>query len=133
MSNVSSILIVFHRFFTSIAQGNVDVRVSLNFVPKADDEGGITRAVCLYHQCNQSTHLTDGMTVTSLSASPQHKTSAATSSMPNHTKLKIITYRLCQIILNQSLSCKFKRDANFEDALKQNCSKKEKTYNKNFL
>jgi hypothetical protein len=39
-------------------------------------EKGVT-STTLHHQCNQFTHVTDGMTVTSLSASLQHKTSAA--------------------------------------------------------
>jgi len=46
-------------------------------------EKGVTSAT-LYHQCNQSTHITDGMTVTSLSATLQQKTGAARD-------------RLCQI------------------------------------
>ena len=61
------------------------------FVPKANaDEGGIMPAVCLFRQCNQSIHVTDGVTVTSLSNSLQYKTSAAM----NH---------VCQIALNQTL------------------------------
>jgi len=37
------------------------------FVPKADaDEGGIMQAVCLFHRCNQSIHVTDGVMVMSL-------------------------------------------------------------------
>jgi hypothetical protein len=124
-SNVSSILIVFRRFSTCIALGDVDLCVSLSFVPKVDAEGGITRDACLYHRCNQSIHVTGGMTVMPLSARPQRKTSAATSSMPNHIKPKIITYHLCQIALNQSLSCKFKSGVNFNAAFKQNCSKKK--------
>ena len=124
-SNVSSILTAFCPFFTCIALGDVDLCVSLNFTAKAYDEGGITWDACLYHQCHQSIHITDGMTVMSLSASPQHKTSAATSFMPSHIKLKMITYRLCQIALNQSLLCKFKSGVNFHDVLKQNCSIKK--------
>jgi hypothetical protein len=44
------ILIVFCQFFTCRVLGDVDLRLSLIFLPEAnDDEGGITRAVCLYH------------------------------------------------------------------------------------
>jgi hypothetical protein len=41
-------------------------------------EGGTTSAALLYHQRNQSTHVTDGVTVTSVPASLQHKTRMAT-------------------------------------------------------
>jgi len=50
-------------------------------------EGGSTLAALLYHQCNQSIHVTHGMTIMSLSASLHHKTSAATDCV-------------CQITLN---------------------------------
>jgi len=50
-------------------------------------EWGTTSAVLLYHQHNQSTHVTDGVAVTSLSASLQNKTSVARD-------------HLCQIALN---------------------------------
>jgi hypothetical protein len=47
----------------------------LIFVTKAnDDEGGIG----LYHQHNQSMHVTDQVTATSLVTNIQHKTSVAT-------------------------------------------------------
>jgi hypothetical protein len=53
-------------------------------------ERGTTSATWLY-QHNQSVHVTDGMTVTSLSESLQYKTSVAIgSSMPNCDKPKII-------------------------------------------
>jgi len=48
-------------------------------------------ATWLYHQHNQSIHVTDGMTVMSLSTILLHKTSTATD-------------RLCQIVLNWKLS-----------------------------
>jgi len=42
MSNFSSVLIVFHRFFTSLALGDVYLHFSLIFIPKANaDNGGI--------------------------------------------------------------------------------------------
>jgi len=63
----------------------------LILVTKADAvEKGTTSAAYLYHQCNQSTHMTDGMTVTSLSTSLQHKTRAAMDCV-------------CQILLKQKL------------------------------
>jgi hypothetical protein len=47
------ILIVFHQFFTRSALGDVDLCLSVIFIPKtSDDEGGIAQAACLYHQCN---------------------------------------------------------------------------------
>jgi predicted ATP-grasp superfamily ATP-dependent carboligase len=73
-----------------------------------DGERGITRAACLYHQHNQSLSVIDGTTVASLSANLQHKYGQG-SSMPNHIKLKNIAYQICQIALNQKLSCKFKK------------------------
>jgi len=43
MSNFSLIPIVFHHFFTCIALGDVDLRFSLIFIPKATaDKGEIT-------------------------------------------------------------------------------------------
>jgi len=69
-------------------------------VTKADAiEKGTTSAACLYHQCNQSTHVTDGITVTLLSASLQYKTSSQGSCMPNCVKPKIVTCCPCQIAL----------------------------------
>jgi hypothetical protein len=52
-------------------------------------------ATWLYHRLNQSIHMTDGMTVTSFSASLLQNISAA-------------TYLLCQIMLNRKLSRKFR-------------------------
>jgi hypothetical protein len=64
----------------------------LILVTKADAVvKGTTSAACLYHQCNQSTHVTDGVTVTSLSATLQRKTRATKD-------------RVWQIVLNQKLS-----------------------------
>ena len=103
--NFSSKPIVFCRFCIWIAQGGIDLHFSLILVTKANAvEGGITSAVWLFHQCNQSTHGADGMTVMSLSASLEHRISDGrdclsqivltktyhVSSMPNHVKLKII-------------------------------------------
>jgi hypothetical protein len=61
MSNYSSIATAFCPFFTWIALGDVDFRFSLILGTNvnAAEEGTIS-AACLYHQCNQSTHVTDG-------------------------------------------------------------------------
>ena len=89
-SNFSSILIIFCLFFTWIAPSNADLRFRLILVTKANAvEEGTVSSECLYHHCNQSIHLTDGMTGMSFSAILQHKKSAARGC-------------LCQIVLNQS-------------------------------
>ena len=78
MYNFSSIPIVFRQFFSLIALGDVELHFSLMLVRKANAvEEETTYAAWLYHQRNQSTHMTDGMTVTSLSASLLQKISAA--------------------------------------------------------
>jgi len=89
------------HFFTWIALGNVDLRFSLILASKVNAvEWGTTSAAWLYHQLNQSIHLTDGVTVTSLSGSPNKRQvrprivyakSLSTenylvSCMPNHVK-----------------------------------------------
>jgi len=50
----------------------------------------------LYHQHNQFIHVTDGMTVTSLSASLLQK-------------IRVAKDFVCQIVLNRILLCKFKK------------------------
>ena len=78
-SNFTSVLIVFCRYFTWIALGDVDLCFSRTWVTKANAvEGGTTSATRLCHKSNQFTHVTDGVTMTSLSASLQHTISAAT-------------------------------------------------------
>ena len=58
-----------------------------------------TSALWLYHQHNQSTHLTVGMTLTSLSASLQHETSVARDWLCQITiNWKNILYCLYQIV-----------------------------------
>jgi len=95
--NFSSIPIVFHQFFTWIILSDVDLCSSLNLVTKANAvEWGTTSAMWLYYQCNQSTDVADGVTVMSLSASLQWKTSATRD-------------RLCRITLNWNLSHKFEK------------------------
>jgi len=73
--------------FIWIPLGDVEFHVSLIWE---------SEAVCLYQQCNQSIHMTDGMTVTSLSASPLNKISVAMD-------------HLCQITLKRKLSHKFEK------------------------
>jgi len=63
-------------------------------------EGGTTSAEWLYHQCNQSIHTSDAVSVTSLSARLQHMASAATD-------------HLCQTVLSQKLSHKFEKWCKF--------------------
>jgi hypothetical protein len=102
MSNFSSVLIVFHRFFTWIVQGNADLHFSLILVWKANavEEETKWAAAWLYHQYNQSIHVTDGMTVTSLPASLLQKISMTTNC-------------LCQIALNRNLLRKFEKWCKF--------------------
>jgi len=84
-------LIVFHQFFTWIALGDVDLYFSLMLVMEANAvEEETTWGTQLHHQLNQSTHGTDGVTVTSLSAShPQ--------------KINVDTNHLRQTALNQKI------------------------------
>jgi hypothetical protein len=97
MSKFSLVLTVFCLFFTCITLGDVDLHFSSIFIQATNGkEGTVKQAARLYHQCNQSIHVTDAMTVTSLSASLGHKISVA-------------TFHLCQIMLNWTLSHKFKK------------------------
>ena len=83
---------VFRQFFTWIELGKFDLRFSHILATKANVvEGETIRAACLYHQRNQSTHVADGVTATSLSASLLQTLSAATDC-------------LCQITLNRKIS-----------------------------
>jgi hypothetical protein len=91
MCNFSSILIVFHQFFTWIALGDADLHFSLILVRKANAVDEETKwATWFYHQRNQSIHVTDGVKVTSLLASLLQK-------------VKVTTNHLCQIMLNRKL------------------------------
>jgi len=111
--NFSSIRIVFCRFFTWIALGEVDWRSSLILLTKPNDaEGENTSAKRLYHQYNQSIHMTDSKTITLLSASLQHKTSAATD-------------HLCQTAFNRKFSHKFKKSCKFSSHIKVKSHKKK--------
>jgi hypothetical protein len=88
VSNFYPVLTAFRQFFTWIALGEVDLHFSVILVAKANAvEGGTTSSVLWYHQHYQATHVTDGVTVTTLSTNLKHKTSAARE-------------WLCQIMLN---------------------------------
>jgi hypothetical protein len=76
---------------TWTALGDEDLRFSVLLVTNANAvEGRITSPTRLYHQHNQSTHMSDGVTVMSVSASLQQKTRVAMD-------------HVCQILLNQKL------------------------------
>jgi len=91
-SNFPSILIAWCRFFTCAALGDVDLCFSHIFISKPMMTKGEPHEMhLLYHQHNQHKHVTDGVKVTWISASPQRKTSTA-------------KFRQRQIALNQKLS-----------------------------
>jgi len=70
--------------------------------------------------------MTDGMTVTSLSASLQHKTRVAMDHVCQITlNLKVITYHRWQIVLNERLSCKFENWCKFSSRIKTKSHKKK--------
>jgi hypothetical protein len=110
-----SVMIVLCRFFTLIALGDVNLCFSLILVTKANVvEGGTTSATWLYNQHTQSTHVTEGVTVTSLSSILQHKTSAARD---HCAKLRYIeNYRM-----------NTKHGVNVQVMLRWNCSKINRT------
>jgi hypothetical protein len=98
--------VVFHLDFARLRR----LHFSFIFIPKANvDEPGTTAAVCLCHQCNQCIHVTDGTTVTALSASLQHKTSAVTFCLYHIAVNPNIVMCLCHIALNRSVLRKFKK------------------------
>jgi hypothetical protein len=76
-------------------------------------EGGTASAAGLYNQHNQSIHMSDGVTVTSLFASLQHKASMATD-------------HLSQIMLCQKLSHKFEKWCRFSSYVKAKSHKKSR-------
>ena len=118
-SNFSSIPIVLHRFFSQIGLNDVDLCFSLILLTTATAfEEGTKWAAWLCHKLSQSICMTDGMTAMSLSASFQHKTCNHGSCMPHHIKLKTVTYRLCQIALNRTLSHKFEKGRKFSSHVK---------------
>jgi hypothetical protein len=104
--NFSSVLIGFRRLFNCISTGDADLHLSYILETRANDiEGAATSAVS-YHQCNQSIHVTDGMTVTTLSSSLQHKATATMDCV-------------CQMTLNRKLSHKSEKWLNSEVALQR--------------
>ena len=94
-SNFSSVLIVFHQFFTWIGLDDMPLQFSFMLVRRAIAvEGKINCALLFYRQCNQSVHVTDGMTMMSLSASLLQK-------------ISVTMDYLWQIMLNSKLSHQF--------------------------
>jgi hypothetical protein len=100
MSNFCSIPTVFHRCFTWIALGDVHLCFSLMVTQANAVEGELHQPCVYHHQHNLSVHMTDGITVTSLSASLQYKARAA-------------THHVCHIVLHQKLSNKFQKSCKF--------------------
>jgi len=73
-----------------------------------------------YSNSNQCIQVTDGLTVTLCSASLQHNDkSNHRLCMPHRVKLKITAYCLCQIQLNWTLSCEFKKWCQFSNRVKR--------------
>jgi hypothetical protein len=106
MSNFLSVQIVYHWFLTWFALCDVDLCFSLMLIRETNAAEKVTRwAKWLYHQHNQSIHMTDGMTVTSLSASLLSKISAAKD-------------LVCRIVLNGILLCRFKKWCKFSSHIK---------------
>jgi len=68
-------------------------------------EEGTTSTTWLYHQCNQSIHINDGVSNTR----------------------SVATDHLCQIVLNQQLLCKFKKWCKFSSHVKTKSCKNETT------
>jgi hypothetical protein len=96
----------FHRIFTWISLGDFDLCFPLMLERKADAvKEETTWAVWLHHQCNQSIHIRDGMSVASLSANLPQRTSVAT----DHP---------WQITLNRRLSRKLKNWRKFSIGIK---------------
>ena len=104
-SNLSSLQIVLHGFSTWIALGDVDLCFSIMLSRKVNDlKEETTWAMWLYHQRNKSIHVTDGVTVMSLSASLVQKIRAPMD-------------RLCQIALNWKLTHEFKKQFKFSSCM----------------
>jgi hypothetical protein len=118
---------VFHWFFTWIVLRYADLHFLLILVMKANAvEGGTTSAMWLYHQRNQTIHVTDGVTVTSLSASLQHKTQAAMDHICQIIlNKKLSHYCPRQITLNRKLSRKFEKWCKFSSHVKAKSHKKK--------
>jgi len=114
MSNFSSVLIVFHQFFTWITQGDVDLCITLILITKAN----AIEATWLYHQRNQPIQMPDDVIVMSMSTSLQHKTYAATD-------------HVCKIMLNWKFCVNLK--SGVTSHVKVKSCKKEIALNKTCL
>jgi hypothetical protein len=92
-SNYSPIRIVVYRFFffTLIVRGDANLRFSFILATITNAVEEETRlSVWLYHRCNQSIHVTDGVTATPLSARLTQCKCGLGSSAPSRFKPKII-------------------------------------------
>ena len=111
-SNCSSILFVSRVFFTWVVLSDAYLCLSPILVTNDNAvEGGTTSAAWSHQLRNQSIRFTDGVTVTSLSAGLQHKTSAARN-------------LLCHIALNQTLRRKFEKLYNSSSRVKEKWAKR---------
>ena len=105
-------MIVFRQFFTWVTLDDGYLHFSFMFVRKANTTEEQTRwTTWLYHQHNPSIHVTDGMKVTSLSASLLQKISVPMD-------------WLRQITLNWKLWCKCKKWRTFSSHVKAKCKNK---------
>jgi len=75
LSNFPSVPTVLYQFLTCIALSDADLRFSLMLTKACVIEEETKWAAWLYHWCNQSIHLTEGVTVMSLPASHLQKIS----------------------------------------------------------
>jgi len=75
VSNFPSVPAVLYQFLTCIALSVADLCFSLMLTKASAVEEETKWAAWLYHRCNQSKHLTEGVTVMSLSASLLQKIS----------------------------------------------------------
>ena len=116
---ILSMLIVFQHFFTWIALGTVDFHVCVILVTKANAVmGGTTSATWLYRSY-QSIHMTGGMTVMSLFATPPTLNTTGHGLCTSHrVKPKSIAYLQCQIALHRKLSHRFWKWCKFSSHIK---------------
>jgi hypothetical protein len=100
-SNFSWVTIFFHQFFTWISLDDVDWHISFMLARKDNALQVATKwALWLCHHYNQSIHMTDRVTVSSLTVSLLQKISVATD-------------LLLQIMLNWKLSLIFEKWCKF--------------------
>ena len=107
-------------FFTWIALGIVDFHVCVILVTKANAvKGGGTTSVAWLYRRYQSIHMTDGMTVMSLFATPPTLDKTGHGLCTSHcVKPKSITYLQCQITLHRKLSHRFWKWCKFSSHIK---------------